>query len=293
MAYLDQHRLTCRQDASNLEPWCQRNLLRLEVIPRLHQAFNSNLNATLLRTARIFREEELFWESFLQAWLDRHASRNGGSAVRLPITPLLEAHPAVQRRLLRRVVEEVSGNLARVAFRHSEILLNLCRTRAANRSVHLPGELVAEKSYHWLTVRLRRQGPERPDYAIPGPGVHALPGLNHVLEVQCLAGPLQARFGRSPFEVFLDRDRVSFPLSLRFPRPGDRFRPLGLGGSKKLKDLFIDLKVPRSDRAHIPVLTTSEHLVWVVGYRLDDRVKITPGTTRALRLCYRGERGSR
>ena len=67
-SYLENQSLAFRQDESNLKPWCQRNLLRLELLPRLQQDFNSNLNATLLRTSNIFREEEEFWESFLSSF---------------------------------------------------------------------------------------------------------------------------------------------------------------------------------------------------------------------------------
>jgi tRNA(Ile)-lysidine synthase len=98
MAYLEDNGLAFRQDSSNLKPWCQRNLLRLELLPQLHQAFNSNLSATLLRTSKIFRDEEDFWESHLASWLREHSSNQGDGGIRFPIRPLLEAHPAMQKR---------------------------------------------------------------------------------------------------------------------------------------------------------------------------------------------------
>ncbi|UCG13611.1 MAG: tRNA lysidine(34) synthetase TilS, partial [Deltaproteobacteria bacterium] len=210
MAYLQSHGLTFRQDASNLEPWCQRNLLRLSLLPIIQRDFNSNLNATLLRTSRIFEEDQDYWESLLQAWLGEHVQAQDMGGLRIPIAQLLETHPAMQRRLLRRSVEKVSGNLTGFGFRHTEILMALCRSSSANSQVQLPGELVAEKNYNWLTVALQQDSPEDFHYEIPGPGVHPLPLLNQTMEVQRLFPGEQPRLSTNPADAFMDGDRVSF-----------------------------------------------------------------------------------
>ena len=286
MSYLENRNLAFRQDESNLKPWCQRNLLRLEFLPRLQQNFNSNLNATLLRTSNIFREEEEFWESLVGEWLDQYADECEDGGRRLPITPLLETHPAMQKRLLRKMVEKVKGNLRRFGYHHTEILLQLCRSAAANSRIDLPGEVEAEKNYNWLTIRLARQIPEDFYYELAGPGSYPLPPLDHRLVLEYGSVDLASGFGRRSNEVLVDLDRVSFPLVLRSSRAGDRFRPLGLGGGKKLKKFFIDAKIPRSQRRRVPILCSGERIIWVVGLRLDNRVKITEKTTRLLRVLY-------
>lgn len=286
MAYLKSHNLAFRQDETNLQPWCQRNLLRLEFLPKLQREFNSNLNATLLRTSNIFREEEDFWESLLKAWLTRHSVECEGASIRFPIKPLLETHPALQKRLLRRVVEKVKGDLRGFGFHHTEILLDLCRSPAANPQIDLPGGVKAKKSYGWLTVTLQQQAPEDFYYEISGPGAHPFPLLDYRLVLEYASSNLAGQFSRDPNEAVVDLDRVSFPLVLRSAKSGDRLRPLGMGGSKKLKDFFIDAKIPRDERRRIPILCNQEHIIWVIGHRLDDRVKVTSNTSRLLRLRY-------
>ena len=286
MAYLEGHGLAFRHDSSNLKPWCQRNLLRLELLPQLQQAFNSNLNATLLRTSKIFREEEGFWESHLASWLNEHSLNHGDGGIRFPIRPLLETHPAMQKRLLRRVVQEVKGDLREFGFHHTEILLTLCRSPAANRQLDLPGEVRAEKSYDWVTVTLRHETVEDFSFEISDHGLHSFSPLNHSMEVALLTSGIPVEFRQDPNEAIMDLDRVSFPLTLRSSKPGDRFRPLGLGGSKKLKDFLIDAKIPKSQRRQIPILCSKDHIIWVVGHRLDDRVKLTSHTRRSLRFRY-------
>jgi tRNA(Ile)-lysidine synthase len=286
MAYLEDHGLAFRLDSSNLKPWCRRNLLRLELLPQLQQAFNSNLNATLLRTSKILREEEDFWASHLASWLKEHSLNDGDGGIRFPIRPLLETHPAMQKRLLRRVVQEVKGNLREFGFHHTEILLQLCRSPAASRQLDLPGAVRAEKSYDWVTVTLRHEPVEDFIFRISDHGLHPFPSLNHSLVVELLASDMDVEFSHDPNEAMMDLDKVSFPLTLRSSKPGDRFRPLGLGGSKKLKDLYIDTKVPKNQRRQIPILCSKDHIIWVVGHRLDDRVKLTSDTSRLLRLRY-------
>jgi tRNA(Ile)-lysidine synthase len=286
MAYLEDHGLAFQHDSSNLKPWCQRNLLRLELLPQLQQAFNSNLNATLLRTSKIFREEEDFWGAHLASWLNEHSLNHGDSGISFPIGPLLETHPAMQKRLLRRVVQEVKGDLREFGFHHTEILLQLCRSPAANRQLDLPGGVRAEKNYDWLTVTLRHETVEDFSFVISDHGFHPFPSLKHSMEVALLTSGMPVEFRHDSNEAIMDLDRVSFPLTLRSSKPGDRFRPLGLGGSKKLKDFFIDAKIPKSQRRQIPILCTKDHIIWVVGHRLDDRVKLTSHTRRLLRFRY-------
>ena len=285
-SYLEDRSFAFRQDKSNLKPWCQRNLLRLELLPRLQQDFNSNLNATLLRTSNIFREEEEFWDSLLGEWLDQHSVECEDNRLRLPIESLLETHPAMQRRLLRRVVEKVKGDLRGFGFHHTEILLQLCSSAAPNSSIDLPGSLKAEKNYSWLTIGLRHQPHENFYYEIPGPGSYPFPSLNHRMILEYLAGDLTSGFSRRPNEALMDLDKISFPLVLRSSNVGDRFRPLGLGGGKKVRKFFIDAKIPRSQRRRVPILCSGGQIIWVVGHRLDDRVKVTTNTGRLLRLLY-------
>ena len=79
----------------------------------------------------------------------------------------------------------------------------------------------------------------------------------------------------SEFVAYLDAGRIQFPMIIRNFRPGDRFIPLGMKGQKKVKDFFIDLKIPSQKRALVPILMSQGNIVWICGNRLDNRFKIT------------------
>jgi tRNA(Ile)-lysidine synthase len=84
------------------------------------------------------------------------------------------------------------------------------------------------------------------------------------------------------FRAIFDYHRIRGDLHLRNRRPGDRFQPLGMSGTKKLKDFFIDEKIPRALRNSVPILTDENNILWVIGYRIDDRFKITANTKTQL-----------
>ena len=104
------------------------------------------------------------------------------------------------------------------------------------------------------------------------------------------AAPRLVLAGLGPRDKF-DLDRLRMPLSVRTRRPGDRFRPLGLGGEKKLHDFFIDRRVPRSMRDRVPLVVADHRPVWIVGYAIDDRAGVNESTTRLLKLTAQHPEG--
>ena len=90
----------------------------------------------------------------------------------------------------------------------------------------------------------------------------------------------------SPDVALLDFDNLDFPLTIRSFRPGDRFQPLGMEGEKKVKNLFIDCKIPVLQRKQTPLLCQGDRLLWVAGIRIDHRVRLKPETRRALRVEF-------
>jgi tRNA(Ile)-lysidine synthase len=91
----------------------------------------------------------------------------------------------------------------------------------------------------------------------------------------------------SPHVALVDYHALQFPLKMRNFRPGDRFHPLGSQGTQKLKEFFIDHRVPRFERPKIPLLISGEMVAWVVGYRISERVKVMETTKRVLRIEVR------
>jgi tRNA(Ile)-lysidine synthase len=127
-------------------------------------------------------------------------------------------------------------------------------------------------------------GGEGFEHLLPGPGRFYLKeiGRTIVLELAQLEDAVPSLPERNT--GMLDAEKAGFPLVLRTWRPGDRFIPLGMKGRRKLKDLFIDLKIPSEERRRMPIVVSGGQPVWIGGLRIDERFKVTPETGTVLKI---------
>jgi tRNA(Ile)-lysidine synthase len=151
--------------------------------------------------------------------------------------------------------------------------------------IDLPNGLKVRKVYDRMEFTSgTRKGFYEYSYVIESSGTFYLEPIDRTILLEEVEHEGDSYRDSSGDTVHLDADKVCFPLIVRNFRPGDRFIPLGMKGHKKLKDLFIDLKVPSDIRAMTPILTAEDIPVWVCGYRIDDRFKVTPLTRRVLKV---------
>lgn len=195
--------------------------------------------------------------------------------------------------MLRFAIERFQGHLQGIYAVHIDLLCRLIAKEGPEKSLHLPGGLRAHKQGDTLVLRraqtaadsspVAEAGAASPPEIIPGTGLFSLPHFGMSLRLT-----QEIRHDRLPLDtgstdaVFLDAGKVSWPLTVRSWGAGDRFRPLGLQGGKKLQDFFTDLKIPKAERPRIPLLCDADKICWIMGYRLDDRVKVTPATRLVL-----------
>jgi tRNA(Ile)-lysidine synthase len=179
-------------------------------------------------------------------------------------------------------------------------------------ALDLPGGLRASLGYETLTFTCSAQprtegsflsvGDDAQERVLPVPGVVELPGAGWRVRAWHLDRPagleregaellppferigVNAEVGRAEQRVYVDADAAGEPLRVRAWRPGDRFRPMGMAHEKKLQDFFADAKAPRAMRHRLPLVFGPQHLVWVAGQRIDERVRLTPSTSRILVL---------
>ncbi len=276
LAYLESHRLSWLQDPSNSDPAFTRNRLRHDLLPRL-QAFNPRIEEHLARLGRRLALEEDFWQVETEKAFAPLA-RFDGEGLYLDRPLLLDLHPAMRARVLRRALRQVRGDLRSLAAVHLESLEALLQGERPQADCHLPGAWVGRR-YDRLWVR--PAPPSEPAdslLSVAGPGIFPLPGG----ELRVTVEP--AALGEGPLAVEFDFAGITFPLIVRRPRPGDRFRPAGLGGRKKLKDFFIDAKLDRESRRQVLVVE-GEEILWLIGIRRCDKWRPPLGGT-VLRLDF-------
>jgi len=245
------------------------------------------VSEALLRTARIAGDDLAFLDKEGDQLWDRIAQRQGGT-ITLDRERFLELPPAGQRHLLRMAIERLLGNLKDIEVRHIEEIM-AALTKPAGKRISLPGNLVFTIEYQQYLL-----GPDpaalslfpvlRNEFVLKIPGETPLPGWR--VEATIIE-PGQMEDRDSDFTAYLNLDKAGRRLIVRCRQPGDRFQPLGMSQPKKLGEFMIDAKIPRAWRQRIPIVCSPRHIVWVVGWRIDDRVKVTRNTKEVLCLEFK------
>ena len=270
-------------DPSNLSPAFLRNRVRLELLPLLRE-FNPRIDSALLRLAEAARADL----SVLEAMAAESLSPGGGPAVVLSQERLAGLPEGLRRHALRLAVRRLLGDLRDLHQEHVEALL-VGLQAGAGHHLDLPRGLRFDVGYGKGTLSLEPVEPARPG-ALPAEAPLAAPGVTSWGPWLVEAEMLESTAGTppaDPWEAWLDADITGGDLLLRSRRPGDRFRPLGLAGEKKLQDFFVDARVPRSERDAVPLVCGEPGIVWVVGHRIDERARVKGSTRRVLRLSFR------
>ena len=280
-------------DRTNTDSAMLRNRIRQRLIPLLESDYRPGLRAILSRTAEVLAAEEEWIEELLRPVFERLITDRRPEGLALAAAGIGELPLAAARRIVRSALRLARGDLGRIGFAHVEQIIHLSRLSGEAGPVHLPGNLRVLR--HQDQLVFAQQDPGRvfePPRTLPGDYEYSLPegGVLMIRETgdrirlsevprHALADPTVA----DAQTAFLDRDAVQFPVTIRNRRPGDRFNPLGAGGSQKLKKFFCDHKVPDAERRRCPLLVSGGRILWVAGHRIDHQARIKPLTRRVLK----------
>ena len=272
--WLTARRLAWREDETNRNLAYNRNRLRHKGLPMLRNTFNPKLDEALAHLATLAQDEEDFWNSEI---LSRHPPPSGPVA-KFRTSELTGVHPALARRIVRRALEGVKGDLRQIDFAHVETVLDLARSPAGSGRVQLPG-LDIFRSFEW--IRIAPAGFDRAcerDFEMP---VNAPVSITLPLGSGTLTFTLidreKNRESHDKLGNELDWQRLTLLsepdaagqggaspglLEVRNWRPGDHYQRAGQSQPQKIKLLFQEARIPLWDRRHWPVLTCRGRIVW-------------------------------
>ena len=294
--YVETKNLEYVTDSSNRDIKYHRNKIRERLIPELKSEYNPKLIDSLNRLTAILSDEEQWIEDLIQPLYQRAIIFKEKNTLELSIIELNQQPIAVRRRIIRKAIRSVKGNLRRIAFAHVASVCQLTQMGSANGVLDLPDRIRIQRESNVL--RISKKGislrhldgasflAATPDYDYPltRPGkIYIEEAGAHISFIEIPNSPSLDLQPSGHQVVFFDMDKVRFPLVIRNFRPGDRFRPLGSSGKQKLKKFFIDHKVSRVERARCPIVLSRDKIIWVAGHRLDHAVRIGPRTQRILK----------
>jgi tRNA(Ile)-lysidine synthase len=283
--YCEKNGLEPRLDSSNLSLSPLRNRIRQQLIPLL-ESYNERAGDALIRTAHAAADEMDFLDTAVSGLWGDVAGKEGNTVI-LDKAGFTGLHPALQRHLVRQAILDVRGSLKDIETRHMDAVLDALQMPAGNR-IDLPDGLVFVIEYDrfLLTVRPAELSPLPPlegEYPLKIPGDTVIPGWRVSAVV---AGHDDAEDTNDGFTAQFDFNRTGDTLSVRPRKTADRFQPLGMDAEKKVGEFMIDVKIPRAWRDRVPVVCSPGQIVWLAGWRIDDRVKVTAGTKKVLKLAF-------
>ena len=277
--YLSTRSIAYCTDQTNQDRTYLRNWIRLELLPKIRPRAGDGVSARVSQQAGLVRDEDALLHTLtLQTYGSVSAD---GELLR---SALLKQPKALQRRILRYWIEQARGHLRGIDFIHIEALLRLIDKGPAQGKLSIPGgwEFVCE--YDRLRLGKTSRGAHRVCYSyelkIGTPLRIREAGSELYVEVLSAV----ARFPTDLTEALFDAACLTEPLLVRNFRQGDRFKPLGVPGHKKLKDLFIEHKIPLSIRATLPLLVMGQEILWIPGYGRSESALVRERTERVVHI---------
>jgi len=281
--YLKQNDESFIIDSSNLETRYLRNKIRLELLPLLLD-YQPKLVEHLGELAFLCRQETQFIDEEATKLLDTITFDSSKHSLELSLTTFNTLSCSLQYRIIRQAIKKIKGNLRKIDRGHIKTIINLINSDKPQAKANLPENIIVKKIYNMLRFSLGDMiKTDNFSYSINNMGRFQIQEINKTISFTEISKNDFMLSAHSPEEAFLDLDKLKWPLRARNFRTGDKFIPLGINGFKKVKDIFIDNKIPSEERIKIPILVSSNDIVWVCGIRIDDRYKITQETKRILR----------
>ena len=310
-SYCQEHQLAPRIDSSNLSLSFFRNRLRLQLLPLLRQ-YNPSVDQALLRLADIAKEDNAFIEQQAsELWGE--VARQENNAIYLDKKQIASLPIALQRHLLRATVTKLAGDTRDIEASHIEAARSLLNKPVGKR-ISLPHGFICQGGYDEIVIASTAKQSQLPPCPFPPltgafplkvPGKTVFPAWKVIASIvpkqadeghcQHLTSchserseesrPAQGKLCEA-ISAYFDLHKTGTELSVRQRQPGDKFQPLGMNMPKKLYEFMVDAKIPRSWRGHIPIVCSPHQIIWVVGWRIDDRVKTTEASKKILRLEF-------
>ncbi len=281
--YLAKKNIVFRTDSTNLIKGYTRNKIRLELLPYLENEINAASGTHILNLSRQLNEIENYMETqYKKCYMENVEELPEKMVIRIDG---LKAYPdIIKREVVRMCVEKTAGSLKDITSEHIYSIMNIMDSNTG-KSVNLPYGIVCMNSYgKCIMKKISETSRTEYDIQVEQPGEYTLEnGAKLIVSIE-----KSVNFEEKMYTKWFDYDKIGNVIRLRSRKEGD-YLEVADGKHKKLKSYFIDEKVPRELRSTIPVLADGSHIIWVVGYRISEKYKITKDTKRVLKVQYIGE----
>lgn len=295
--YCDDRGLKPSFDQSNLDVTFFRNRLRRELIPALEE-YNSSFKTLIWKMSETISEDRVVLDSMVEDELEGLLLERSESLIALDRQAFSKLKIGLQRRLLRKVISVLRPGLKDIGYDAIEQVILLLNAPPISRQANLFSGLKIEIEDDRLVLSDWEVDPARDDWPQLLPGQefeHFIPGVSEIdagwkfiSDIMDATPELISSLSANQdlFTAYLDLTTCGDHLLIRSRQPGDRFKPLGMGGnSAKISDFMINEKLPKRARPRWPLVFSKSKMIWVPGFQISDDVKVRETTEKVVRIC--------
>ncbi|HUX93443.1 MAG TPA: tRNA lysidine(34) synthetase TilS [Ignavibacteriaceae bacterium] len=278
LSYLEQNKINYRTDPSNLDSSYERNFLRNQIIPAIKEKLNPSFEETLLHSSEIFKDSNSYIQSVISNSFDSVVKYRDGE-LKLSIESLHASVKEIRAEFIKLGIEKYF--LIQPTFIDLKKILHLIEKHAGEKE-ELSQNLSAIRERNVILIHRN----EKPKVEITiklnlGKSIN-VNGKDFSIKKIINTSPV---YTSNKMKEYISGDKIKSSFTIRKWKPGDKFYPLGMKGTKNISDFLAEQKIPSSKKKDQLVLTNGNKIVWVVGLRIDDRFKITNNTKKVYELC--------
>ncbi|MGG7179027.1 tRNA lysidine(34) synthetase TilS [Clostridium paraputrificum] len=286
--YCEELGLKPRIDATNMERLYSRNKVRLDILPYMKNNFNPDVIESINRMASLLQIDNDFIKEEVEKYYKKGCYKKDNSIIIKG--EVFNLNSAILNRILRKAISEVSGSNYDVEMKHIEDVCSLIE-RGTNKRVDLPNKVYAKNIYGDIHIKVKEISKKdlNEELVLSKEEILHKEILfdDYLLSFERVINDNNFKFSGNSLIKYFNYDKINGNIIIRYRKNGDKIVPLGMKGSKKLKDIFIDMKIPQEDRGSIPIIQFDEEIAWVVGVKTSDKYRVTKETKSILKIMLK------
>jgi len=284
--YCSANNLNPRIDKSNFENIYSRNKVRLDILPYMKENFNKDIIDTINRMANLLQIDNDFIEKECHNYYKRYCTNIDKKLI--ISREAFSIEKAILTRIIKKALIEFTGKHTNFEMKHVYEIIALANN-STNKKISIPNGVVVENIYG--DIYLKFKGDKKREFKERILNKNELDSNfidfeNYSVKFAVMDNKKNIEFSNNVLIKFFDYDKIKEKLIIRKRLNGDRMTILGMKGSKKIKDIFIDLKIPLEKRDETPILCFDNEIAWLVGYKVSEKFKITKDTKNIIKITF-------
>lgn len=274
-----------RIDKTNLERIYSRNKIRLDILPYMKKNFNEDIIDTINRMAQLIDKDNEYINKMAEKYYNNVCIEDKEKVIIKKDGFLLES--SIITRIIRKSIYKVGNAKYNVEAKHIEDVIRL-QKKSTSKVLNLPNKVIAENVYGDIHIKRAVYNETKKTYekCINKSDLKdtTIEFGEYLINFDIIINEKKLKFNDNSLIKYFNYDNINNEIKIRFRKDGDRIIPFGMKGSKKLKDIFIDMKVPKEQRDNIPIILFDDNISWVVGVKISEVYKITNEAKKILKI---------